>query len=312
MNISIVVPVYNSTETLEVLAEEIDGVFRSRPDDAYELIFVDDSSSLPGTWPTIAALTARFPQVRAVQLSRNFGQQAATLCGLRAATGDFIITMDDDLQHDPQDIPRFLERTDSEIVIGQFSRKQHSWFKRVTSRLKGVFDRIIVAKPKGIQLSAFRMLSRSVVDGILSMRTPNPFLPALMFHVSRDVAGVEVSHNSRDAGKSGYSLRKLIRLFNDLLINNSSLLLRGIGVIGIAIAVASFGLAADLVYRQMRFGIPVKGWASLMVATLLIGGLLLISVGVIGDYLIRIIQSSEERPTYLVRRRAGFPDRRES
>jgi glycosyltransferase involved in cell wall biosynthesis len=302
MRVSIVVPVYNST-VLPELADRVDAVFRARPGDSYELIFVDDASPDPRVWPALERLARERPAVQALQLTRNFGQPAATLCGLRQAQGDWVATMDDDLQHRPEDLPALLAQSGHDIVIGQFPRREHGLAKRAGSRLKGVFDRIILGKPRGIRLSSFRLLSRTVVDGVLAIRTPYPFLPALMFYVSRDVAGVDVGHDRRREGKSGYTLWKLIALFSNLLISNSSLVLRLVGHLGIAFALVSFGLALTVAYRKLAHGIPVQGWASLFTALLLIGGLLLFSLGIIGEYLIRIIESSEERPTYFVRRR---------
>jgi len=305
MRVSIVIPVYGSL-VLEELADRIDSVFRNRPEDDYEIIFVDDRSPGPWIWPTLERLAQERDRVKAVQLTRNFGQQAATLCGLREARGEVVVTMDDDLQHDPEDIPSLLAHADRDIVIGQFERKRHSLFRRVASRIKGLFDQILLGKPKDIRLTSFRMLGRTVVDGILSIRTPNPFLPALMFHVSKDVVGVPVSHGARHGGRSGYTLRKLIRLFSNLIINNSSLVLRLVGAVGISFASISFLLAALVIYRKLVYGVAVQGWASLFSALLLIGGLLLVSMGVVGEYLIRILESTELRPDYLVRRRLGF------
>ena len=304
--VSIVVPVYDSP-VLEELADRIEEVFRERPEDDYEIIFVDDRSPGPGIWPTLERLARERELVKAVQLTRNFGQQAATLCGLREACGEVVVTLDDDLQHDPQDIPKLLAHADRDIVIGQLGRKRHSVFRRIASRAKGFFDQTLIGKPKNIQLSSFRLLGRTVVDGVLSIHTPHPFLPALMFHVSKDVVGVPVGHGVRRGGRSGYTLRKLIRVFSNLLINNSSLVLRLVGAVGISFAAISFLLVALVVYKKIVHGVAVQGWASLFSALLLIGGLLLVSLGVVGEYLLRIIESSENRPTYFVRRRLGFP-----
>lgn len=301
MLVSIVVPVYNSTVLAE-LADRVEAVFRGRPED-FELIFVDDASPDRRVWPELERLARERMGVRVLQLTRNFGQPAATLCGLREARGDWVVTMDDDLQHRPEDLPALLAGRAHDIVIGQFPRREHGLVKRVGSRVKGVFDRVILRKPRGIRLSSFRLLSRTVVDGVLAIRTPYPFLPALMFYVSRDVAGVEVRHERRREGKSGYTLWKLIALFSNLLISNSSLVLRVVGQVGIGFALVSFGLALTVAWRKVAHGIPVQGWASLFTALLLIGGLLLFSLGIIGEYLIRIVESSEERPTYFVRRR---------
>lgn len=301
--VSIVVPVYDSPAP-GVLADQIEKVLREAGV-RYEIIFVDDASPDRGIWPALEKLARARQPVRCIQLSRNFGQQAATLCGLQEARGDVVITMDDDLQHDPRDIPLLLARADHDIVIGQLGSKEHHLVRRIVSRVKGVFDRLVIGTPKGLQLSSFRLLSRTVVDGILSMRTPYPFIPALMFYVSRDVVGVPVSHSKRAAGESGYTFRKLLRLFSNLLINNSSMLLRAAAYAGVCLAAVSFALAGVAVYRRLVHDVAVQGWTSLFAALMLIGGLLLVSVGIVGEYLIRIIETSEAKPTFFVRRRSG-------
>jgi dolichol-phosphate mannosyltransferase/undecaprenyl-phosphate 4-deoxy-4-formamido-L-arabinose transferase len=300
--VSIVIPVYNSP-VLEELAGRIDAVFRELPEDDYELILVDDGSPVPETWRTLERLARERPRVRAIQLSRNFGQQAATLCGLKEARGEVVITLDDDLQHLPEDIPRLLELRGRDIVIGQLGEKHHSWARRAASRVKGYFDHLLIGKPREIQLSSYRLLGRTVVDGVLAIRTPNPFLPAMMFHVSKDIAAVAVRHASRRQGRSGYSLRKLLRVFSNLVFNNSSLLLRLVGEVGIVLSFLSFLAAGAVVYRKLVHAIALQGWASLFTALLFIGGLLLFGLGVVGEYLVRIIESSEAKPTYFVRRR---------
>lgn len=298
--VSIVVPVYDAPDPA-ALADRIDAAFRGR-DEQHEIIYVDDASP-GGSWAVLERLAREREHVRAVQLTRNFGQQAATLCGLAAARGSLVITMDDDLQHDPADIPLLLAARDHDVVIGQLVRNEQPLLRRMASRVKGRFDEIIIGKPKHLQLSSFRLLSRTVVDAVLSMRTPNPFLPALIFHVTKDVAGVAVSHSRRTAGKSGYSAAKLLRLFSNLVINNSSLLLRIAAYTGISFALLSFFLGVMAVYRKVMHGVAVTGWTSLFAALMMVGGLLLVSVGIIGEYLIRIIESSEARPSYFVRRR---------
>jgi len=287
MFVSIVIPVYNSS-VLEEIVERIEAVFAGRGD-GYEILFVDDFSPDPAVWPALAALAERRPAVTAIQLTRNFGQNAATLCGLRESRGDVVFTMDDDLEHGPEDIPRFLALADHDIVIAQFARTRHSLFRRAASRLKGEFDWLIVGKPRHLQFSSYRMLNRVVVDGMLSIKTPHPFIPALMFHVSTDAVGLPVEHQARRRGTSNYTVLKLLRL---------------VGQAGIAIAGISFAVAAWVIYRKLVYRIALQGWASLFAALLLIGGMLLFGLGVIGEYLIRIIESSEARPSYFVRRRS--------
>jgi dolichol-phosphate mannosyltransferase/undecaprenyl-phosphate 4-deoxy-4-formamido-L-arabinose transferase len=222
--VTVVIPVYNSP-VLEELAARIAAVFAGRGED-YEIVFVDDGSTVAETWPTLDRLAAANRHVRAIQLTRNFGQQAATLCGLSESRGDVVITMDDDLQHAPEDIPRLLACQDYDIVIGLLGRRQHGALRRLASWTKAAFDSVLIGKPRGIRLSSFRMLSRSVVDGMIRLATTDPFLPALMFRVSRNAAAVPVSHHPRRAGRSGYTLPKLLRIFRSLLLSRSTPLQR--------------------------------------------------------------------------------------
>lgn len=306
---SVVIPAYNSSTSLEELAQRIGEVFRDRPGDEYEIVFVDDDSRDPATWPTLERLCAGDSRVRAVRLMRNFGQQAATLCGLAQARGDWVVTMDDDLQHDPADLARFLGRRDADAFIGQLRNRSQSLEDRASSWIKSRFDRWILGVPGEMRLSSFRMLSRKTVDSILAIHTPYPFIPAQLFYATRRVAPVEVEHHPRRHGRGHYSFAKRLRLFTNLLVSNSALLLKGTCLMGIGVFLFSLLLGVWVVYRKLFYGIPVQGWASLMVATLFIGGTLLLVVGVFGEYLLRIMENVEGKPTYLVRDRVGFDGR---
>ena len=303
MLISVVVPVYNSLR-VEELADRVHAALAGGVHE-HEIVFVDDLSSEPRVWPLLQRLASTRSNVVAVQLTRNFGQHAATLCGLRESRGDVVVTMDDDLQHRPEDLPALLRCVDHDIVVGQLVERQHHPGRRLSSWIKGYFDYWLIGKPRHIRLSSFRLLARTVVDGMLAIRTTNPFLPALMFHVSRDVVGVPVTHHARAGGRSGYTLGKLLSVFGNLIFNNSSLLLRLVGQLGIVLALVSFVTALAVAYLKLAHHVGVSGWTSLMVVNLFIGGVVLLGMGVIGEYLIRIIESSEARPAYLVRQRAG-------
>jgi len=301
LDVSVVVPVYNSPD----LAELHRRVAASLGAREWELILVDDASPDQRIWSSIERLAREDSRVRGIQLSRNFGQQAATLCGLAESRGRRVVTMDDDLQHRPEDLPGMLAAAEvHDIVIAQFAHRHHSVFKRSTSWLKSRIHRWILGAPGNVRFSSFRVVSRTVVDGMLSIRTPHPFIPAMMLTVSSDVAGVEATHDARIAGKGGYTLRKLVSIFSNLLINNSSLVLRAIGQVGMLCATLSIAYAAVILYRRFVHAISVQGWASIMVAILFLGGLGLLSLGVIGEYLVRIIEAGETKPTYFVRRRS--------
>jgi len=299
---SIIIPTYNTEKSLELLARRLKTVFETVVHAPYEIIFVDDCSSNPNTWITLTQLVKSQEHVQAIRMMRNFGQQAAIVCGMRSAKGAYVITMDDDLQHLPEDIPALIAKRDHDVVIGQFNKRNHSFSKILFSRTKGFFDKVVLGKPSHIQLSPYRLINRSTVEGMKHLfGTPYPFIPAMMFYVTKDIVGAEVNHASRHDGNTGYSFIKLIGLFSNLLINNSSFLLRVIGNVGLTISFLSFALGLYFIYHRIVHATKIVGWTSVIVTVLFTGGLLLFSIGVIGEYLIRIIRGVDKWPNYIIR-----------
>lgn len=296
---SVVIPVYNTSQILFELCERIDNIFESI-NESYEIILIDDHSPKVETWSTLEKIYEINKNVIVAQLLRNFGQQAATMCGLSLATGEYIITMDDDLQHDPKDIPKLIKYQNHKIVIAHLIDKKHNFAKKFTSRLKERFDRIIFKKPKNIQLSAFRLIHREIIDVMLLIKTPTPYISDLMFFASKDVKGIQIKHNKRKEGVSGYSFLKLIKLFSYLIINHSSIALRIIGQFGFLIFSVSLILIMLLLYKYFINLNNVPGWTSVMVGLLFFGGIQLFTIGIIGEYLIRIIKYNENKPAFII------------
>jgi len=209
--------------------------------------------------------------------------------------------MDDDLQHAPEDIPNLLEKAAHDVVIARFLAKKHSLFKRSMSKLKGYFDYIILGKPRGLVLSPYRLFKAPIGKFMLQRNTPYPFIPALLFEITDDVVNVDADHHARQEGRSHYTLAKMLQLFSNLIINNSALLLRVVGYAGFAIALISFIYAVLIVFRAIFYEYAVAGWASTIASILFFGGMILLTLGMVGEYLVRIIATSEQRPTYYVR-----------
>ncbi len=297
---SVVVPVYNSDESLPRLSTQLKEVFETL-NESYELILINDASTNPNTWKVIKRICKDNSNIVGINLTKNFGQQNATICGLHYARGNFIITMDDDLQHSPYDIPRLIEHRDHDIVIGTFLDKKHSVFKVLASKIKGYFDKWIISSPIKGNLSSFRLLSKSVVSGVKAMDSIDPFLPALIFSLSRDTETVHLSHHKRLDGKSGYTLRKQLKLFSNLLINNSSMPLRLIGYLGLLIFGSSLLTSFYLAYVKLRFNTVPAGWTSNTILILLFGSLQLLAFGILGEYLIRILKTIERKPIYHIK-----------
>lgn len=297
---SIVIPVYNTTRVLGQLHQRIEQTFASQIRQSYEIILVDDRSPNPETWPIVEALARKEQNISAIRLTRNFGQHSALLCGLAHARGEYIITMDDDLQHAPEDIPALISLQEHDVVIGQFLLKQHSWSRNLLSNIKSYFDRVLSGKPRNLRISTFCLIRRTIAQKMLSVPcTPRPLLSSLIFSVTNDVVGAPVSHSPRQEGESGYSLIKLIRLFSWLLVNNSRLIFQFIawsgGVLFILSLVSLLGLSTWHLFQK---GVP--GWLFLGIAILLTNGFLLITIGFLGEVFARDEAIAGQKKPYMI------------
>ena len=299
---SIVIPVYKSSTSLIELTERINTVFKKQPEMDHEIIFVNDSPFHKKTVETLKNLVEKNNTVKVVELMKNYGQQPATICGIEIASGDFIVTMDDDLQRSPEDLPVLMEKSDHDVVIAKFLEKKHSFFKRITSHIKGYFDQIILGKPKDIKLTAFRLINADTARLMFKRKSPYPFITALLFDITDDLVNVDVPHYPRHEGESNYTLFRMVRLFGNLIINNSSFLLRMIGYVGVIVALMTIVMAFVLLFKKIFLGYVLTGWTSIMLLVMFFGGLTLLTLGVMGEYLVRIIATTEERPSYYVRK----------
>lgn len=303
---SVVIPVYNSDRSIVELVERLRPVFEEVLEASYEIILIDDGSQSSETWTTCERLVEENAAVQAVRLMRNYGKPSAVLCGLERARGDYMITIDDDLQQLPEDIPSLVEHREHDVVVANFERRHHSLVTVLTSRIKSHFDRLILGLP--CKMSPLKLFKAEVAAGMLQIRTPYPFIPALMAHTTRDFFPVVVRHEESRHGRSRYTFRRRFQQFSNLLINNSSLLLRWLGNFGMVVALSGFLFAAAVVWRYF-FGRPITpGWASLVVINLVFGGLILVGLSIVGEYLIRILEGISEKPAFIVREKIGAPD----
>lgn len=297
---AVVIPVYNSTESLVKLVERLRAVFEGELKESFEIVFVDDHSPEPKTWRILRELAEGDRRVRVFHLARNFGQGGALLCGMKQARGRWIITMDDDLQHFPEDIPLLAECRDHDVVIGSFPKKKCSLFKKLTSRMKSRLDVKLLGMPKDLVSTPFKLMKKRVCDDMLAIRTPRPFMIALILRVTSDLVNVEVRHGSREYGKGNYSLRRSLSLMSGMLINNSSYLLRLMALFGFCLSGLSVLYGAFLVIQKLLKPEISHGWTSLMVVVLILSGFIIFCIGVLGEYVSRLIETSENRPKFIV------------
>jgi polyisoprenyl-phosphate glycosyltransferase len=297
---SVVVPCYNCAATIGELCRLLDDTFE-RMGASYEILAIDDASPDGVTWQAIIAAAAGRP-VRAFQLTRNFGRTAAVLCGLKRARGERIIIMDDDLQHRPEEIPRLAEQEAHDAVVADFpyGERHHSRAQRVTSWLRHHFETHILGKPRHVRMSPFIMIRAPIVRMMLRPKPQHPYLPALLLGVTRDIVPVHVRHAPREAGRSGFGFFRRLGMFSNLIFNHSSLLLRAIAVAGAIVAGVAAVMACVIAMVDLRVPPAVSGWASTILLVFLDGSILL-ALGIVGEYIARLIQLGERRPAYYVR-----------
>lgn len=302
---SVVIPVYNSARMLPELHRRLTGALQGL-NQPYEIIFVDDCGR-DNAWQVLRSIAADDPRVMAIQLMRNSGQSNATLCGLAYARGSTIITMDDDLQHPPEEIPALLAalRKDVDVVMGVPKEKKHHWFRRLGSAVMHELNCYLLGKDRHLRFTSFRVMRRPVVDGLLTLRTLSPALGPMINSVTHRILNITVAHAPRQQGRSGYTLRRLLSQIMGNLVGYSMLPLRLLGVIGALGIGFSLVFAVVLVIRYMTGGITVPGWTTTALLLVLISGFNFFAFAILGEYVLRILQRVNATPQYLVRTRAS-------
>jgi len=304
MLISIVIPCYRSAQTLCSVVQEIWDAFAEHMEYDYQIILVNDGSPDQGaTYRTIRKLCGEDSHIIGVDMSRNFGQQRAKMAALPYAKGDYIIYMDDDGQHPAHGIFKLVEklREGYDVVFAEFPQKKHSLFKRITSTAFRRFQEFLKIKPRDIYISSFHGMSRLAVDALLNYHSPHPSAGAFLMNVTTKFANVQMEHRGRIAGESGYSFKKLFSLALTTMTNFTMVPLRASAVIGAVIAVLGFLYGLFLVCKKIICPTVVLGYTSQTAIMLLIGGIILLVLGVVGEYIGRIYMILSNLPQYIVR-----------
>ena len=299
-HLSIVIPLFNAALTLPALYQEL-AALEIRG--GFELILVNDGSR-DETEEIALRLTqeSRIP-ITFLSLSRNFGEHNAVLAGLRASTGRYVVTMDDDLQNPPSEALKLLAAAESEkhdVVYAIYERKEHAWWRNLGSKLTNLIADYVVEKPRKLYLSSFRCMTRLVADEVAKSRNPYPYIDGLIFQITQNAGAVRVRHVEREQGRSGYTLRKLIRLWMSMLVNFSVLPLRLMTVAGMITSALGFLAVIEVVFEHLLKRNPT-GWSSLMAAILLLSGTQLLLLGIMGEYVGRIYLGISDKPQSVVR-----------
>ena len=301
MLISIVIPFYYSEKTIKKVVEiTIDEFSKTNRYDC-EFVLVNDGST-DGTYEKIKELAEKYPFVQGVNLLRNFGQHNALMAALHYVRGDYVLGMDDDMQTHPSQIHKLVEKIQEgyDLVYGHYGKKKNSTLKNLSSKLNEVSSRILLGRPKEIVSSNFWIITRKVAEEVIKYDSYNPYIDGIFYRVTHNIGNVEVEHHKREVGTSNYTLKKLIRLWLAYW-NYSVIPLRISSVTGGVMAMAGFVAAILTIIRKLVHpGIPV-GWASTICVVTVFAGLILMSLGIIGEYLGKIILTLNHTPQFIVR-----------
>jgi undecaprenyl-phosphate 4-deoxy-4-formamido-L-arabinose transferase len=305
--VSIVVPVYGSEKILPHLVEQVEASMQ-RADVAgrYELILVNDASP-DDSWNVIGDLAARYPFVRGVCLMRNFGQHNATMAGLNRARGEVVVIMDDDLQHPPQTILQLVDavRGGYDVCYTDYVGRRHAVWKKFGSWINDRFASFLLKKPRGLYLSSYKALHRRVVRAIVRYEGPYAYLDGLILDVTRRITSVPIPHQPRMEGKGNYNLRRSLSLWLKMATSFSVMPLRAASLAGALLAVIAALSLIAVILDKLRHPDTPAGWTSLVAVMLLLGGLQLLFLGVIGEYLGRAYLKLNRKPQFVVRELTG-------
>jgi undecaprenyl-phosphate 4-deoxy-4-formamido-L-arabinose transferase len=299
--LSFVVPLFNTGAGLPTLL----AAFRSlQLPESWEVVLVDDGS-VDETVSAVQKLWSELPtQVTLVELARNYGEHAAVLEGYRHARGEFVVNLDDDLQNPVEEAVRLLRHLrdgSAEVVYARFVEKRHSWLRNAGSRAVNWLATLLMDKPRDLYLSSFRALRRGLVQRIVRHTGPFPYIDGLILQATQRIAQLEVRHEARAHGESGYTWRKLIRLVMNVCFDFSLMPLRVAGVLGLAMCAVGLLVIGEVVLETLFIARKQPGWASLMGVLVTFAGAQLVTLGVIGEYVGRTFLTVSGRPQSVVR-----------
>ena len=296
---SIIIPVYKSTKSLEVIASEVNELQKGMEYN-FEIIFVNDSPFYLDTDTTLRNLEKEYENVRVFTMRRNLGQQFAVLCGMKQAKGDYIMTMDDDLQHPVKEIPKLISsfhdnpNLEAIFAVPNFKERRHDLWRNVGSYFINKVDTIFLKKPKGLYKSSFRIMTVSLTQAIVNNYNAMPAVSSLIIYTTDKIKNIEIEHNSRQYGKSNFTLRKLINHSLNNLLHYSSAPLKALGLAGVLVFIGSVLFIIYIILKKIIIGTDFPGYASTVSLISFFGGLNLFGIGLLGEYLIRVLREQQK------------------
>jgi undecaprenyl-phosphate 4-deoxy-4-formamido-L-arabinose transferase len=301
MKISIVIPVYNGAGTIESLVKEL---IDSHGKDPLEIVLVNDASTDSSHQICGRIFRENKEIVKYVNLAKNFGEHNAVLAGLNYASGDYAVIIDDDFQNPPEEIRKVVDtavRGGYDAVYTYYEKKQHPWFRNMGSGFNNLVATWLLDKPKDLYLSSFKCMNRFIINEVIKYTGPFPYIDGLILRATRNIGKVDVRHDKRAEGKSGYTLKKLVRLWLNMFINFSILPLRVSTLLGFIFSAFGGIAIIDVVVEKILFHHTPAGLTSVLIAILTFSGIQLMMLGLIGEYVGKQFLANNQTPQYVIR-----------
>ena len=304
--VSVVIPCYNSERSIAEVVELTMAEFAKLVSFDCEFVLVDDNSS-DGTFAEITRLCERYPNVHGLSLMRNFGQHNGLMCAMNHVSGDYVLGMDDDMQTHPSQIAPILAKMGEgyDLVYGVYRKSTNGSVKNLTSWLNKKTSRVLLGRPKDIQSSNFWCITRQVCDEVIKYKNYSPYVDGIFYRVTHNIGNVTIEHHEREYGQSGYTLKKLIKQWM-AYFNFSVIPLRIASVIGVVSAVVGFVMALVTVIRKLLDPTMLVGWASTISLMVFFFGLVLMVLGIIGEYVGDLVLAVNGTPQYIVRKKVNL------
>ena len=300
--VSFVIPCYRSAKTVGAVTREIGETMAAMPQYDYEIVLVNDCSP-DDTWEVIRQLAANDKHIAAVDLAKNFGQHAALMCGMRHSRGDFVVCLDDDGQTPADEAGKLLEKLEEgyDVVYASYEDKRESGFRRFGSDVNRRMTEIMLGKPKELELNSYFAARRFLVDEMLRYEHGYPYVMGLVLRSTKRICNVPVHHRAREEGHSGYTLAKLLGLWMNGFTSFSVKPLRIATYSGAFLALVGFLYAIVVLIRRFTVNAAPLGWTTTTILILIIGGLNLVLLGLVGEYVGRVFMCVNASPQYVER-----------
>lgn len=307
--ISFVIPCYRSSQTIGGVIEEIDRAMKSLTAYSYEIVLVNDNSP-DDTYEVIRGLCAERKNMCGINLAKNFGQHAALMAGFHYAHGEIVVCLDDDGQTPADEVGKLLAKIEEgyDAVYAKYVHKQHSGFRNFGSKINELMTRVMLGKPKELYISSYFAVRRFIVDEMLRYTNPYPYVIGLVLRTTKNIANVEVAHREREIGTSGYTIGKLLGLWFNGFTAFSIKPLRIATAVGCMTAVAGFLYGIYTIIKKFVNPIVPIGFSAMMAALVFIGGMIMLMLGLIGEYIGRIYISLNNSPQYVIKECIGGKD----